>query len=279
MSETSKPTRKKFRVAVSGATVDGREIRPDHLRDAAASYSQDVYGARVNVEHYLSPYPGSDFGAMGDVTALSAEDITEGPLAGRTALYAEIEPSAQMKALTDAGKKVYSSIELHPQFALNGKAYIVGLAMTDTPASLGTERLKFAAQQRQQVQAFNQQQGESAMFSDAIEAETIELAGQRSDEGCKWFSRMKELLTKNHKTDGEQFSQVREVVEGVATSQAGLIDQVAELTSQRADDAKEIQKLTSELTDLKTTLAKQDANTFSRQPAQGGNTGVEQADY
>lgn len=279
MSATTKPTRKKFRVAVSGATVDGREIRPDHLRDAAASYSPDVYCARVNVEHYLSLYPGSEFGAMGDVTALSAEDITEGPLAGRTALYAEIEPSAQMKALTDAGKKVYSSIELHPQFALNGKAYVVGLAMTDTPASMGTERLKFAAQQRQQVHAFNNKQGESAMFSDAIEAEVIELAEQRGDEGKQWFSRVMSILTKNHKTDSEQFSQVREVVEGVATSQADLIDQVVELKSMRAGDAKTIQKLTSDLENLKGTLAQQDANTFSRQPAQGGNSGVEQADY
>lgn len=159
MASAAKPARKKFRVAVSGATVDGREIRPEHLRDAAANYSPDVYGARVNVEHYLSPFPGSDFGAMGDVTALSAEDISEGPLAGRTALYAEIEPSERMKKLTEEGKKIYSSIELHPQFALNGKAYVMGLAMTDTPASLGTERLKFAAQQRQQVMSFNNQQG------------------------------------------------------------------------------------------------------------------------
>lgn len=118
MASAAKPARKKFRVAVSGATVDGREIRPEHLRDAAANYSPDVYGARVNVEHYLSPFPGSDFGAMGDVTALSAEDISEGPLAGRTALYAEIEPSERMKKLTEEGKKIYSSIELHPQFAL-----------------------------------------------------------------------------------------------------------------------------------------------------------------
>nr|WP_304186570.1 GPO family capsid scaffolding protein [Hafnia alvei] len=279
MSATTKPTRKKFRVAVSGATVDGREIRPDHLRDAAASYSQDVYGARVNIEHYLSPYPASDFGAMGDVTALSAEDITEGPLSGRTALYAEIEPSAQMKALTDAGKKVFSSIELHPQFALNGKAYVVGLAMTDTPASLGTERLKFAAQQRQQVQAFNKQQGESAMFSDAIEAEVIELAEQRSEEGKQWFSRVMGILTKNHKTESEQFSQVRQVVESVTTSQAELIDQVVELTSQRTEDAQTIQKLSSDLESLKGTLALQDANTFNRQPAQGGNSGVEQANF
>ncbi|VTM15459.1 Phage capsid scaffolding protein (GPO) serine peptidase [Raoultella terrigena] len=60
MAGTTKP-RKKFRVAVSGNTVDGREIQPQHLRDAAANYSQEVYGARVNIEHYLSPYPGSDF--------------------------------------------------------------------------------------------------------------------------------------------------------------------------------------------------------------------------
>jgi hypothetical protein len=47
MASTTKPARKKFRVAVSGATVDGREIQPQHLRDAAASYNPDVYGARV----------------------------------------------------------------------------------------------------------------------------------------------------------------------------------------------------------------------------------------
>ena len=66
----------------------------------------------------------------------------------------------------------------------------MGLAMTDTPASLGTERLKFAAQQRQQVMSFNNQQGEAPLFTDAIEAEIIELAEQRSDEGKQWFGRV-----------------------------------------------------------------------------------------
>lgn len=56
---------------------------------------------------------------MGDVTALSTEDIAEGPLAGRTALYAEIEPTERMKQLVADGKKIYSSIELHPQFSVN----------------------------------------------------------------------------------------------------------------------------------------------------------------
>ena len=278
MASAAKRARKKFRVAVSGATVDGREIRPEHLRDAAANYSPDVYGARVNVEHYLSPFPGSDFGAMGDVTALSAEDISEGPLAGRTALYAEIEPSERMKKLTEEGKKIYSSIELHPQFALNGKAYVMGLAMTDTPASLGTERLKFAAQQRAQVMAFNNQQGEAPMFTDAIEAEIVELAEQRSDEGKQWFGRIMGIIGRGHKSDNEQFSLIREAVEGVAQSQADLLGRVADAENKYAAAMQRIEKLSTELTELRQKLSSQDDNPTSRFTATGGN-GTLLADY
>ncbi|MFJ5429265.1 GPO family capsid scaffolding protein [Pectobacterium actinidiae] len=271
-------TRKKFRVAVSGATVDGREIKPEHLRDAAANYSPEVYGARVNVEHYLSPYPDSDFGAMGDVTALSAEDITDGPLSGRTALYAEIEPSARMKQLTDAGKKVFSSIELHPQFALNGKAYVMGLAMTDTPASLGTERLKFATQQRAQVMAFNNQQAEAPMFSDAIEADVIELTAQRGEEGKQWFNRVMGILGKGKKSDDERFSQVHQAVEVVAQSQADLSDQFSAVEQARASDKQAIEKLTSDLEALRQKLSVTDGS-FSHRPPAGGGSNSQLADY
>ena len=55
MANEKKTSRKKFRVAVSGSTVDGREISPVHLREAAENFNPDVYAALVNVEHYLSP--------------------------------------------------------------------------------------------------------------------------------------------------------------------------------------------------------------------------------
>lgn len=277
MAGTAKP-RKKFRVAVSGNTVDGREIQPQHLRDAAANYNLNVYAARVNIEHFLSPYPGSDFGAMGDVTALSTEDITEGPLAGRTALYAEIEPSERMKQMTDKGQKVYSSIELAPQFALNGKAYVVGLAMTDTPASLGTERLKFAAQQRASVMAFNNQQGEPPMFTEAIEAEVIELAAQRSDEGVKWFSRVMNILGKGQETDDQRFSQVHQAVEAIAQSQSEQLDRFNTAEQERQQDKATIQKLTSDLDALRQQLGSTDAN-FSQRPPANGGVNAQLADY
>lgn len=277
MAGTAKP-RKKFRVAVSGNTVDGREIQPQHLRDAAANYNLSVYAARVNIEHFLSPYPGSDFGAMGDVTALSTEDITEGPLAGRTALYAEIDPSDRMVQMTDKGQKVYSSIELAPQFALNGKAYVVGLAMTDTPASLGTDRLKFAAQQRASVMAFNNQQGEPPMFTEAIEAEVIELAAQRSDEGKQWFNRVMGILGKGQKTDDQRFGQVHQAVEAVAQSQVDLGEQFSTAEQERQQDKVAIQKLTTDLAALRQQLEGTDGNFSQRQPANGG-ANAQLADY
>lgn len=277
MAGTAKP-RKKFRVAVSGNTVDGREIQPQHLRDAAANYSPEVYGARVNIEHYLSMFPGSDFGAMGDVVALSTEDITDGPLAGRTALYAEIEPSDRMVQMTNKGQKVYSSIELHPQFALNGKAYVVGLAMTDTPASLGTDRLKFAAQQRASVMAFNNQQGEAPMFTEALEAEVIELAAQRSDEGKQWLNRVMGILGKGQKTDDQRFGQVHQAVEAVAKSQVDLGEQFSTAEQERQQDKAAIQKLTTELAALRQQLEGTDGN-FSQRPAAGGGDSAQLADY
>ena len=277
MAGTAKP-RKKFRVAVSGNTVDGREIQPQHLRDAAANYNLEVYAARVNIEHILSPYPGSDFGAMGDVVALSAEDITEGPLAGRTGLYAEIEPSERMKQMTDKGQKVYSSIELHPQFALNGKAYMMGLAITDTPASLGTERLKFAAQQRASVMAFNNQQVEAPMITEAIEAEVIELAAQRSDEGKQWFNRVMGILGKGQKTDDQRFGQVHQAVEAVAQSQVDLGEQFSTAEQERQQDKAAIQKLTTDLAALRQQLEGTDGN-FSQRPAAGGGDSAQLADY
>ncbi len=269
MANEKKTSRKKFRVAVSGSTVDGREISPVHLREAAENFNPDVYAARVNVEHYLSPCPSSEFSAMGDVTALSTEDITEGPLAGRTALYAEIEPTERMKQLVADGKKIYSSIELHPQFSVNGRAYLVGLAMTDTPASLGTERLKFTAQQRQAVMTFNSIQGEAPLISEAIGSEIIEMAEQRQEEGTQWFNRVMGIIGRGRKADDASFSRIQEAVEGVATSQADIIDRFNALETRHQQDSQKITSLTTELAALKEKLRTQDGDPQNRFTATG----------
>lgn len=257
-------------MAVSGVTADGREINGDMLKAAATSYNPSVYGARVNIEHILSPLPGSEFSAMGDVVGLSTEDITDGPLAGRTALYAEIEPTARMMSLLNDGKKIYSSIELEPQSTITGGPYLRGLAMTDTPASLGTERLAFAAQQRMQLMTFNCQQGDVAMFTAAMESELIELTEQRQEEGTQWFNRVMGIIGRGRKADDASFSRIQEAVEGVATSQADIIDRFNALETRHQQDSQKITLLTTELTALKENCARRTAirRTGSPQRAQ-----------
>lgn len=146
MSKTTKPAKlsRFFRVAVEGATTDGRKIERAHLEQIAANYSRDTYSARISIEHIKGLSPDSPFSAYGDVQAVKTEEVTIGGKK-KLALFAQLAPNAALIELNKAGKKLYSSIEINPEFADSGEAYLVGLAVTDNPASLGTEALEFCA--------------------------------------------------------------------------------------------------------------------------------------
>lgn len=79
----------------------------------------------------------------GDVIALKTEKVT---INGeqKDALFAQIQPNENLIALNQKNQKIYTSIEVDENFAKTGQAYLVGLAVTDSPASLGTE-MPFAA--------------------------------------------------------------------------------------------------------------------------------------
>ena len=161
-----------FRVAIEGATTDGREITRADIADMAATYNRDTYGARVNVEHLRGIIAGSPFDMLGDVLALkSQEDEIQigGKAEKRMALYAEIQPLDNLITMNAAGQKIYTSIEIQPDFAKTGKAGLVGLAVTDSPASLGTEVLSFAAQHPAFLAGRKQDAGN--LFTAALETE------------------------------------------------------------------------------------------------------------
>lgn len=136
-----------FRVAVEGATVDGREITRDMIQQMADSYNTATYAARINCEHLRGYSPEGPFNAWGTVDAVKAEQIDlaiGGKTEKRLALFAQLDVTEQAKSYNEDGQKLYSSVEVHPDFAKTGKAYLIGLAFTDSPASLGTEVLKFS---------------------------------------------------------------------------------------------------------------------------------------
>jgi hypothetical protein len=55
-----------------------------------------------------------------------------------------LKPNQKLLWLNDQGEKLFTSIEIWPNFAGTGKAYLTGLAVTDEPASLGTQELYFS---------------------------------------------------------------------------------------------------------------------------------------
>ncbi|RRW94301.1 GPO family capsid scaffolding protein [Pandoraea apista] len=132
-----------FVVATEGDTTDGRKIDAAQITQMAGNYDPvNKYGARVNMEHIKGLYPDSPFRAYGDVVALKTQKNAEGKLQ----LLAQIDPTDDLVKMTNQDRqKVYTSIEIAPNFANSGEAYLYALAVTDNPASLGTEMLKFSS--------------------------------------------------------------------------------------------------------------------------------------
>jgi hypothetical protein len=127
------------RVATSGPTVDGREILPQELRDMAETYALSKYTAVIWAEHERW------YGSHGTVFALRLVEEADDLEPGQVALEAQLKPNDKLLWLNDQGEKLFTSVEITPNFANSGKAYLTGLAVTDSPASLGTQELYFSA--------------------------------------------------------------------------------------------------------------------------------------
>ena len=124
-----------FKVATSGPTVDGREIKEQWVKDMAETYDPAEYTANIFQDHW------SWYGNYGRVTAVKAEKDGK----GRLCLFAQVEANKLLLKLNEAGQKLFTSIRVIEDFAKTGKAYLMHLAITDEPASLGTEQLSFSA--------------------------------------------------------------------------------------------------------------------------------------
>lgn len=130
-----------FTVATEGQTTDKRAISRVWITQMAANYDPKKFGARIWVEHLRSLLPDSPFRAYGDVIALRTVENGEGKLQ----LQAQLDPTPSLVKMSKDRQKIYTSIEVDADFAGSGQAYLTGLAVTDNPASLGTDVLTFSA--------------------------------------------------------------------------------------------------------------------------------------
>lgn len=123
-------------VATEGDTVDGRVLEKQWLIDAAETYNPDLYGALIWPEHC------KNYGNFGEVLAVMYQEGDD----GLVRLYVQLRPNAYLLEANKRDQMIYFSVELteNGDFRGTGRAYLEGLAVTDTPASVGTTRLRFS---------------------------------------------------------------------------------------------------------------------------------------
>ena len=266
-----------FRVATEGATTDGRNIEKSWITQMAKNFDPKKYGARVWLEHLRGVYPDSTFRAYGDVTALEARPVEDNKLA----LFAQIEPLPDLVAMTNKAKqKIYTSIEVTPKFADTGEAYLTGLAVTDSPASLGTDILSFCASKPDANPFAGRKSTPEALFSEAVavtlefDEDTTSDSGDGKGTAAKFGDQLKTLmgrLTGKSKSDDARFSEVLQGFEDMAdlfTEQNKRLDGAESAAKKSAED---FTKLQGQFNELVAKLEKQDGNTTQRHAATGGN--------
>ncbi|EAA6743787.1 GPO family capsid scaffolding protein [Salmonella enterica] len=278
----AKKVSKFFRIGVEGDTCDGRIISASDIQEMADTFDPRVYGCRINLEHIKSVFPDSPFKRYGDVVELKAEKIEDdSALNGKLALFAKISPSDDLVAMNKALQKVYTSMEIAPNFSNSGKCYLVGLAVTDDPASLGTEYLEFCRNAKHNP--LNRFKANPENLISAATLAELEFEDQPETVFTALTDKVKAIFSRKQVSDDARMNDVHEAVTAVSEHvQTNLTAQDKRLSDMETALATFKQELTGKVEEtsqafsaLKTTLDKTESFSQPRRTKASGGGGDE----
>ncbi|EKB67615.1 TPA: GPO family capsid scaffolding protein [Klebsiella pneumoniae] len=278
----AKKVSKWFRIGVEGDTCDGRVISATDIQEMAETFDPRVYGCRINLEHLKGILPEGPFSRYGDVVELRSEKIDDDSvLNGKLALFAKITPTDDLIAMNKKLQKVYTSMEIQPNFANSGKCYLVGLAVTDDPACLGTEYLEFCRGAK-----FNPLNRFKAAPGNLISVATLaELEFEDLPENVftALSDKVKSIFSRKQASDDARFQDVHEAVttvsEHVQENLTATVQRLAELENAFAtlkqDVTSKADQTRQAFSQLKTTLDNTESTTQPRRKLSTGGGGDE----
>lgn len=265
--------KKWFTVATEGQTTDQRNITREWLEQIAATYDRTKFGARIWIEHLRGTLPDSPFKAQGDVLAVRTQDGTDGKLQ----LQAQLDPTSSLISMTTKDRqKIYSSIEVDPDFAGTGKAYLRGLGVTDNPASLGTDVLSFCAQHPEEKHPFaNRKHRPENAFSSALPVDLDFSEPAQGPTDAPLLAKIKEMFTSlAGKNQSGQLSDLgtafSEFADGYAKTQTDMAKQLTEF-NKKLDGLRTSHVTRDEFKKLADKLEFNDAGGAHRTLATGGD--------
>ena len=252
-----------FALATEGKTADGRVIERHWLEEMSETYDpKNCSPARINLEHikfrWFDKTDPHSF-SYGDVLAVKVEEREDGKLQ----LFGLLDPTEELIELNRKRQKVYTSIEFTTNYAETGKAYLLGLAVTDSPASQGTEMLQFTfetAEGKKETQIVHSEFVEQEMsfqeakpsFLDAIKAK---------------FSKQEKMHQEAQTNQDKRFGEQEEAIELLANECESLKTEL----SKRNEDIEKLSKTVNSLLSKFETLEKQESKSYSSLPKQTGS--------
>ena len=148
------------------------------------------------------------------------EEIKDGLLAGKLGLYGVISPTDELIALNKQQQKVYTSVEIDTDFSDTGEAYLVGLAVTDNPASLGTSMLLL----RQGVCALSDRKLSPNSVFTAAEETCLEFINEGDtsspNPSLSLLEKVKTLFGRERYSQAQTFGDIQQAIEYCTTQQA-----------------------------------------------------------
>lgn len=226
-----------FTLATAGETIDDRVIEESWLREMAESYSTDYYTAVIDADHALDW-----FGAFGHVTELRL-----GEKVGRVALQAKLNANHRLMEMNRNGQRLWFSIEPRE---VEGKMYLFRLAITDSPASIGTDQMKFSAGPNGEKSTFTAPKPLEFNTDKNPESETQSLltkilqavTGVKGDEN-QFNNQPGETPDDNDEGNDdmkpEQFEQLQKTLEQQGQAQVAAIEALGEKFAVKPDDTTE----------------------------------------
>ena len=278
----AKKVSKWFRIGVEGDTCDGRVISATDIQEMAETFDPRVYGCRINLEHLKGILPDGPFSRYGDVVELKSEKIDDDSvLKGKLALFAKITPTDELIAMNKKLQKVYTSMEIQPNFANSGKCYLVGLAVTDDPASLGTEYLEFCRGAK--FNPLNRFKAEPGNLISVATLAELEFEDQAENVFTALSAKVKATFSRKQASDDARLQDVHEAVttvsEHVQENLTATVQRLATLENAFAtlkqDVTTKADQTSQAFSQLKTSLDKTESTTQPRRKLSTGGGGDE----
>lgn len=219
-----------FCIATSGKTIDGREIQKEWLESAAKNYSKNLYQALIWDEHGTQQERNwlGNLGTVEEVKLVEENGVFK--------LFAKLQPNQFLENLNKQGQKIFTSVELMPDFPNDNEHYLIGLAATDQPASVGLSRLQFSAQNKQKNIFLSSQQLEIGTDNMEDLKQSLQEALAQNAQMQEKIAELEQLLKNGKTTEAEA---VAEEAAEQATEVEAEIEAAQEQAQESTDSTKE----------------------------------------